>query len=152
MITCFLAVWLMGCGKPGQIELYSTTGVVTLDGDPIANASVVFIPAADATSAKTAVGLTDEDGRFTVYTDGRRGACEATYTVTIFAQEDVGDTGAAFAKLSSEPGKFHTLLKRPKLLVPEKYTKAAQSGLSFDVEPCQNDFDIELFNEVRKPN
>ncbi len=141
-----LLIHLAGCGHADQIALYRTTGVVTLDGAPLSRASVVFSPT-DADSGSVATGLTDESGQFTLSTDGRDGAAEGTYTVTVFAQDDAGARGGPLPPTGGPAGDGGDVRRRPKLLVPEKYTIPEQSGLTFTVEPNSNDFEIELVSE-----
>jgi hypothetical protein len=142
-------IHLAGCGKSGQLALYPTTGVVTLNGTPVARASVVFSPA-NAASGSVATGLTDGSGRFALSTAGREGAAQGPYTVTVFAQENARPTGGPMPSARGPSGDGLGLRSRPKLLVPERYTIAEQSGLTFTIEPKRNNFEIKLVAENRK--
>lgn len=77
VVSCALAV--AGCGSRGMTTI---RGVVTLDGKPIEKAIVQFIP--EKGDAKTAVALTDRDGRYAVAVD------PVPFRVTIVAQQIVG--------------------------------------------------------------
>ena len=66
-----------GCtpaANPNIPELVPVDGTVSMDGAPLANASVVFIPAG-ATQGGPSYGLTDEGGRYALeYQAGQKGA------------------------------------------------------------------------------
>lgn len=109
-------------------------GTVTLDGQPVPHASVVFAPKNPA-QGKLAVGLTDDHGQFTLYTDRQPGVHKASYTVTVFAQERAANRrpGIGPSGTESTPTAPDFARTAPKLLVPEKYTKPETSGLTFTV-------------------
>lgn len=112
-------VVLLALGGCGQSKYTSVTGVVTLDGAPLANANVVFrAPGCPMSSART-----DESGRFRVETGGARGMKPGEYAVTV----------AAFAPPKKEGG-----APSPKLITPEKYVKPDESGLSAVIEEGTN--------------
>jgi hypothetical protein len=71
---------LPGCGstkKPVEVE-----GVVLLDNEPVAEATVLFIP--DGGSGQPAHGLTDENGKFQLTTfKDNDGAFPGNYKVTV---------------------------------------------------------------------
>jgi hypothetical protein len=65
--ACLLAGLLLhatGCGN-GRPPLVAITGVVTLDGAPVAAATVTLMPRA---GGRPATGATDQQGRFTLTT------------------------------------------------------------------------------------
>ena len=67
---------LLGCG-PSYVAV---SGIVTLDGQPIEGAAVVFT-SDDGT--KTAVGMSDSTGNFTLSSDGKPGVVPGSYKVTV---------------------------------------------------------------------
>lgn len=67
---------LLGCG-PSYVVV---VGVVTMDGQPIEGATVVFT-SDDGT--KTAVGISDATGNFTLSGDGKPGVIPGSYKVTV---------------------------------------------------------------------
>lgn len=68
-----------GCGGP---TLQPVSGRVTLDGDPVANAEIVFAPMESEGSPSKAT--TDSDGRFELADkDGNKGAIPSKYRVGI---------------------------------------------------------------------
>jgi hypothetical protein len=74
-----ISVALFGCGKSSTTVPVS--GIVKLDGKPLANASVSFVPEGQG---KQATGTTDEFGKFVLSTiDPRDGAMPGHYKVII---------------------------------------------------------------------
>lgn len=61
---------LLGCGGDG-LRRVAVQGKVTAKGDPVKNATVVFMPL-DATKGEGGIGTTDAEGNFTL-TGSRRG-------------------------------------------------------------------------------
>ena len=57
---------LVGCGYRRPVRI-PTTGTVLLDGEPVAQASLVFLP---ADGGRPAMAQSDENGQFTVSTFG----------------------------------------------------------------------------------
>lgn len=89
---CVLAAAVLasfvGCGERGP-QLAPISGVVTLDGEPLANAVINFQPVASASGANPGVGSsarTDSEGRFVLETiDGKPGAVVGPHKVKIFS-------------------------------------------------------------------
>lgn len=112
-----------GCGSAGvEIPpLAPVKGLVTIDGEPISNATVIFEPKFEA---HPAVGQTKADGTFTLmYHEGVQGAALGNYTVRIYhygEDEELPEEG----------------------LIPAKY--GAQSDLTANVIEGDNDFKFDL--------
>ena len=117
---------LFGCGKPYKVA--SVSGRVTLDGKPLAKASVSFVPMAtkeNLNPGPTAQDLTDADGRFTLSlstappTPGSVvGKCRV-YISTILSDPVTDDRDAGGP------------VKRVRDKVPDRYNKKTE--LVFDV-------------------
>jgi hypothetical protein len=116
-----------GCG-PGGPEIASVTGRVTLDGQPLANATVVFIPE----NGRPAGASTDANGKYELnFTQGRRGAIPGKNTIRVTTQRDPYQDNNG----KNVPGSKET--------IPPQYNTA--STLSFTVEPKKKnvaDFDL----------
>ena len=85
----------VGCGKPGPQVQY-VEGVVVLDGEPVADATVVFVP--EAADGLVATGRTNAEGRFTLTSvrggKPNGGALVGDYAVTFSkADYDLKGTG-----------------------------------------------------------
>ena len=84
--VALLAVALLsisGCGGPGY-SLEPVSGIVTLKGEPLANASVIFTPATGQ-SGPSSYGSTDDQGHYQLATLDldKTGAVLGTHRVTI---------------------------------------------------------------------
>jgi len=129
LLVCFslaLAVSVTGCSRGP--ELGTVTGTVTLDGEPLANAEVVFQPPGGSPSVAT----TDSAGRYELeYTKDKPGAVLGTHTVRITAQTTKVD----------ESGNEVQVPQR----VPERYNYRSQ--LLREVKRGENKFDFDLKTE-----
>ncbi|MEN1678136.1 MAG: carboxypeptidase-like regulatory domain-containing protein [Planctomycetota bacterium] len=79
-----------GCGG-GPFDFASVSGVVTLDGEPLSNAIVRFIPQRSGESTlvgPTSHAVTNEEGRFRLETyQGRNGAVVGPHVVSVSTLE-----------------------------------------------------------------
>src|SRR5260370_27480063 len=84
-----LALPLAGCGGRGGYKTAPVSGRVTLDNKPLPNASVTFVPKSDAPANERpppSVGVTDDDGRYTLTVNDNTkadGAVVGKHDVTI---------------------------------------------------------------------
>jgi hypothetical protein len=133
----FLVVWLMGESNPyGAVRI---VGTLTLDGEPIAGASVVLHPR-DRKNGIVAGGITDRQGKFTVTTGTApmaNGAVPGEYDVT-FQKIEVESTARSVEIMQPAPA---TLPPRSvqassrKYVIPQKYGNPRTSGQFIVVEP-----------------
>lgn len=120
-ICSLLCLTLSGCGG-SDLDLVPVSGVVTLDGQPLENASVTFAPITDASIAPTSTGRTDKDGRFTLSTiQGESGAIVAEHKVIIFVEgeADEGDDASANSKSNTIPDRYNNNSELRKTVPPE---------------------------------
>src|SRR5262245_13124602 len=107
-----------GCGSSGP-EIAYVSGRVTMDGKPLANATVVFIPE----NGRPAGARTDADGNYVLnFTEDRRGAIPGMNTIRITTRREAEQ---------DENGKTTTPASRE--TIPMRYNEA--STLTFTVEP-----------------
>ena len=104
-----------GCGS----QLPTVQGLVTLDGDPLPKARVVF----ESPDRPMAVATTDDQGRYDVMTGTQRGMAAGTYQVAVSAYE------------SRDGGSESPV---PILSTPKRYNSAQTSGLSVEILPGRN--------------
>ena len=124
-----LTTVLCGCG--GNENLASVTGTITLDGKPLPNAFVVFVPSAEV-GGTTSYGRTDENGHYEMmFSDDEKGAWIGLNRVEI----STGDVGA-----QEEGG------AREK--VPSVYNQ--ETTLTADVKPGAQKFDFDLKSDAGK--
>ncbi len=102
LISCL--VLLVGCsGKPEHPDVGRVSGVVTLDGQPLAEATIMFQPANGRASQAT----TDSAGKYSlIYLDGVPGAMLGTHTV-IIRTEIPGEDGQPPIAKEKLPKKYH---------------------------------------------
>ena len=77
-----------GCGgASGDFPVAPVSGVVTMDGSPLADATVTFVPSVGAANSEAGPfsrAKTDKDGKFSLETrDGLRGAVVGSHQVEI---------------------------------------------------------------------
>lgn len=136
-LMVLIAATTIGCDSGPK--LIGVGGTVKYQGKPVPGADVVFTP--DAGGA-FALGRSDEEGKFTLATDGKSGALVGSYKVAVTAvrqkkavkeSEAVGMTDAQIAA-NHEP------------LVPRKYNNTILSGLTATVgeDASANQFDFDL--------
>ncbi len=131
---------LAGCGgsvEKDLPELAQVTGTVTLDGNPVADAQVTFIPE----KGPTATGRTDSAGKYVLGTKGTDdGASVGKHKVTV---AKVGgpppDATGAESYAIPDPN------KPPAGGIPQKYSDMVASGLTATVEAGkENQVDLPL--------
>lgn len=112
-----LGFMILGCGTDGP-EIATVEGTVTMDGQPLANASVIFSPE----NGRPAAARTDESGHFELkFSGGREGAIPGKHTVQIrTARQGVMNDDGSMAAGSAET-------------VPMVYNERTE--LEFVVEP-----------------
>jgi hypothetical protein len=118
LVMAMLVFISLGCGSGGP-EIAHVSGRVTMDGKPLAKATVVFIPE----DGRPAGANTDADGRFVLnFDERRRGAIPGKNMVRIMTVRDAeqDETGKTVS-----PGSPET--------VPARYNTATE--LTFTVEP-----------------
>lgn len=128
----------VGCsGSSSGPVTHPVSGVVTLAGQPIADALVHFIPANGDATLAGAQARTDSDGRFEMYLplemgrSSQRGLPAGDYLVTVTKME----LGAGVASLD----------RPPKNALPAEYSSPQTTKLSAKVNPDgDNHFEFKL--------
>jgi hypothetical protein len=96
-----LAILLAGCGKSG-VDLAPVSGLVTLDGEPLAGARLRFQP--EAAGGSPSYGSTDQEGRYELsFKRGQKGALIGWHTVRVEASVEPAE---AEGKASLRPQKL----------------------------------------------
>lgn len=132
---------LLNCGcYSNDIELGSVTGVVTLDEQPIENASVSFHP----TVGRGSYGTTDINGRYELqYDKARMGATLGTHKVTITTKIWSQPSRTVSPNASVQEKKAAGQQAREEML-PEKYRIRERSVLSAEVVRGKNEHNFPL--------
>jgi hypothetical protein len=127
---------LAGCGMSHGTA--PVTGVVIYKEQPVAEATVNFLPKSEQPEAKAATGKTDASGRFTLTTyfdpdDQPAGALPGTYAVTI---TKIDEPQGAFDPHKDPPPKNH---------LPLKYGTPRDSPFAAEVKSsASNHFEFKL--------
>lgn len=136
----------VGCGKGTLIKVQ---GVVTLDGEPLAGATVSFMPVGEG---RPASGRTDADGRFRLTTSRTDdGALPGEYKVVVVVEEAnekfVGREQGSFTNEEKQAARIGTMTpqgkkkqaeeksKKPPSAVPAIYRDVKQTPLREVVPP-----------------
>ena len=120
-------LWFAGCGGPEHPEVGRVNGVVTLDGQPLPEATVMFQP----TNGRASIATTDSAGRYSlIYLDGVPGALLGAHTVVI-RTEIPGEDGQPPIAKEKLPKKYHE-----------------QTELTAEVKPGSNRFDFEFKSQA----
>jgi hypothetical protein len=126
VIWCF-ALCLAGCGKPDHPEVGRVSGVVTLDGQPLPEATVMFQP----TEGRASIATTDSAGKYSlIYLDGVPGAKLGAHKV-IIRTEIPGEDGQPPIAKEKLPKKYHD-----------------QTELTAEVKPGSNTLDFPLTSQA----
>jgi hypothetical protein len=139
--VCLVLFLSAGCGGPAadysQLNLVNASGTVTLDGQPLPGAVVMF----EAPDGQFAYGMTDAGGGYSLQLDSeKKGVVAGEKTVRISTTKKIlglnasegGESDPATAKKEAASGEK----------VPEKYNKASE--LKLTVSPDQTVYDFDL--------
>jgi len=149
MSFALLVVAVGGCSGSDAPSVAPVTGIVTLKGAPMAEAQVTFVPE----KGPVAMGMTDLEGKFKLKTGSMEGAVVGSGNVSVTASAGGGDGGPLSKPMSPEDmqamqiaGTLEPAMQEQnKSLIPEKYTRADSSGLSFEVKKGEeNNWTVEL--------
>lgn len=124
--ACLMVV-LTGCGGSSGPDLLPAEGTVTLDGQPLDQAVVTFVPA----NGRPSVGVTDPQGHYRLkYTEDRSGALPGAHKVVIVSE--VAPSGGEGS--DPKPGR--------KELLPKRYHE--QTELTANVVSGTKTYDFQL--------
>jgi hypothetical protein len=131
-----LAGLVVGIACSRGPKLVPVSGVVLLDGQPVANAAVLFIPA----EGRPAEGTTDAEGKFTLQTfQPGDGALVGLHDVTVTGVRVHGVTATTDGLSDADPGKV-----RYEWFVPQRYSVRETSQLKVEVKPGMGPVKLEL--------
>lgn len=133
-----LSLVFCGCSKEPP-PIVPVTGIVKLNGVPLAKAEVRFFPQQEGLNGDyIAIAITDEQGRYTL----EPGGCACVNKITV-------DEGPAPKECRGESAKAQmayaayaaTLKNRP---IPKKYATLAESPLSLTLTAGQSEYPLDL--------
>jgi len=135
-----VSLTIVGCGgsKGDLPPVVPVSGTVTLDGKPLANAGIVFIPTGQ-TRGGTFSGATDENGHYELLDrESRKGTTVGEFKV--ICNKWVLPDGKDFPKDS----KVSPLESNAKELLPPRYSNEAQTQLKATVPAGGTTVNFEL--------
>jgi len=137
LIVVLTLCGICGCGGgPNDApQTAPVSGVVRVNGEPVARPIVTFYPE----KGLSGIGVGNEEGAFTVKTNGRNGAPLGKCKVTVVGGND------ASGEIPPADGNEMTLLEKPRLNA--KYANQDTTDLIVDVtEEGNGDLQLDLDN------
>jgi hypothetical protein len=149
-LATLLLLVLAGCRSSGKPATYPVTGTVTMKGQPLGGATVVFVPPEGATY-QAATAITDSSGQFKLSSyAGDDGAQPGEYHIKISKFDVKKPTKEEQERYISieEERKLQFGDDKPtppaKNMLPAKYNDETKSGFTFTVKKGQNSVDLDL--------
>jgi hypothetical protein len=174
-LVAVLLVGAAGCGSDNGLDLARVSGKVTYKGEPIKNGTIIFQPdESKGTTGPQAIGTITSDGSYILSSEtAGDGAVVGHHKIGILGLEDKPAEGAAaMPNPEEDPLKFMAakaqagidaaknarksgqervvsgLDGKPfRIIVPEKVTSSATSGIIAKVEPGSNVMNIDISEE-----
>lgn len=144
-VTLIMTLALAGCGPKGA-NTCLVEGLVTLDGTPLTDALVSFIPVNPLPpDGKTATGYSDASGKYLLTSDGGlpgKGALAGEYKVTVYKVEVKETPGRLRA--DDPPGSIPQAVITQTTITPEVYKDAKTTTLTATVTKGKNTINLEL--------
>jgi len=135
MVLCLGAIALCGCSR--GVSMGQVDGTVRLDGAPIADAMVTFVPADRKLPQST--GLTDADGRFQLRcSNGAIGAAVGEHRVIVI------DGGRAPSGKGKDDDELPEGKDVPTSRIPLKFSRPDKTPLRQSVEKGTQEVAIEI--------
>jgi len=137
-----VALALVGCAKSPP-EIVTVEGVVLVNGQPLPNATITFVPMIEGFGAEyIATGASDEQGRFKVVCPGKNGCPAGENRVTVTNPGPPEGARGQSDKAQAKANAFYASLKnRP---IPQRYTTVASTPLVVQVTAAQTEYRLEL--------
>ena len=133
VVVLLLCCGLPGCGGGAQPDFHKVQGKVTLDGEPLPEATLTFerIAGEQMEFARPSICISGADGTFAPWTltEGD-GLPAGKYRVGVFAQKQVGGPPVTEGMTDAELARI-----KWKSVVPAKYNVTATSGIEIEVTP-----------------
>ena len=144
MKRCFLLLPLLvfvlasGCDKGRGLPVHYVEGIVTLDGEPLEEANITFVPKSESNDIEAAAGRTDAKGKYTLTSmngDPGKGALAGEYVVLVSKLINLSPPGFN----PSDP-----IPPPTKRVTPIVYNDRTKSPFNASVVKGKNKFDFEL--------
>lgn len=123
--TVVLCLGLGACGGGDRLPVVTARGKVTLGGEPLSGATLVFAPQDGNKQVGTA--LSGANGEFEIQTNNQRGALPGRYKVIV--------TKFLYTEPRLQPGEHVETPGESRLLTPKKYSQLETTDLEVTVPP-----------------
>lgn len=142
LLALLLPMAIAGCKKDPP-PIVPVSGVLLLNGQPLPKAEIRFYPIEEGLNADyIAMAVTDDQGRFTLETNGQPGACACVHKVTVTEGPPPKDARGESARAQKAYSDYaRTLRNRP---IPSDYGTLATSTLEMTVTAEQSEYKIDL--------
>jgi hypothetical protein len=144
--SCWCALLLLsasGCGKT-LVFNDSVEGTAKLDGKPLGNAYVQFVPDEQGVKAPGSSGFTDENGHYSLHREGGEpGAVVGNHRVVLVRGRE------AIRALGEKPDATEAAKKKDRRPIPAAYMLANQTPLKVEVKQDRHTYDLELSSSAR---
>ena len=139
-------IFCIGCGGPEIPEILPVSGVVKINGKPLPNAALRFVPMADGLdSGYVASGTTNKEGEFSLRLQGKEeiGCCACLCKVTIDDPPVPEEVRTAYgAGNQTLVGRYKKSLKnRP---IPAAYKLLRTTPLQKEISAEESELNIEI--------
>ncbi|MDR0337826.1 MAG: carboxypeptidase-like regulatory domain-containing protein, partial [Planctomycetaceae bacterium] len=142
-------VFATDCNQSGQLKgLVPASGTVTFNGQPVAQATILFSPQVGENTARAASAITDTKGNFTMTTlNPNDGVFSGNYLVTVEKTEITGEYRQEPVLNNNRPKFIDT--RQIKDLLPTKYNNINTTDLPISIpEKGNKKIVLELSGEV----
>jgi len=152
-VAMFCAILFAGCSGGSKLDTEYVEGVVTLDGTPVAEATVMFVPVTEGQGVSS-TGMTDAQGVYRLTAANVGDVTAQAGAGTLPGEYYVGVTKSISETPMSEEEAYEKKVpyvaprpgQAPKMthVVPEKYNSPQKSGIKVTVKEGKNDLPIQL--------
>jgi hypothetical protein len=138
LLLALLLIPCLGCGS--GFKTVPVSGQVTLDGQAVADAGVLFVP---VEKGPTARAVTDSQGRYKLKTNELNGAAPGKYQVAVM-KESASGVGVGADGLETAPGVKSTVKRQ----LPATYADPNTSPLEIIIEAERSDANLKLSSKA----
>jgi hypothetical protein len=131
---------LVGCGKESPPPIVPAQGKVTLNGAPLPNAKVRYLPQLKLDPKYIAVGVTDDQGHYSLTCNGQQGACATDNVVTV-SDADIPPNLLSENAQAQLAVYLRSLKNRP---IPQTYSSPVTTPLHVTVGAVKAEYPLEL--------
>ncbi|WZO96282.1 carboxypeptidase-like regulatory domain-containing protein [Isosphaeraceae bacterium EP7] len=139
--ACSLAV-LAGCGEDGP-TLVPVRGTVTLNGQPLADAEIVFVPDPANTDVTGGRDKSGPDGNYLATYNGRSGLAVGRYKVLVSKKAEA-PPGMVLPDAIKMDRVQQEMMGIRKEILPSKYSSATKSDFAADIKEQGGVFDFDV--------